>query len=180
MGCDLMWGEAAEEAGHQVCHMSFEGHRTAAPAHQVAILKPGVLSFGDEPCRVVALKLNRRWPVASSYVANLLRRNFQIVGLPSVKRCYAIGPLEANGTVGGGTGWGVEMFLARSSPGAAVPLWLFDTKNATWLQASLPGSERVWCPAEPPKPEGWYAAIGTRTYNPMFQTVIRELYGLAT
>lgn len=173
MGVDLMWGDAAARAGHQVCHVSFEGHRTSAPAATVFVLAPHKMNdmSAVRSCTRAAKVLGRRFPPSSDYVRNLLLRNWYIIAHST--RCYAIGELR-DGRVQGGTGWGVEMFLARYDYAAFAPLWLFDTASWMWMQRV---TEDIWSPSTPPKPDGWYAGIGTRKYDPRFEDVIRRIYG---
>jgi hypothetical protein len=75
-GADLEWGAAAARAGHQVVHWSFAGHRTRAPKEQMVILPEDELRQADAHLAQANRVLRRRFPPASAYALNLLRRDW--------------------------------------------------------------------------------------------------------
>jgi hypothetical protein len=175
-GADLAWGRAAEAAGHWVLHWSFDGHRTQAPADRVARLTADHLAAANPLLKRANKALGRRWPVRDADTANLLRRNYyQVRWSDSV---YAVSHFE-NGQVAGGTAWAVQMYLDRwIHDGANLDrcrCFVFDQKEGCWYRWYT-GWERIEIP---PRPEGIYAAVGSRDLLPAGSDAIVNIYTAA-
>lgn len=168
-GADLEWGAAAARAGHHVVHWSFAGHRTCAPKEQVVILTEDELRRADVHLAHANRVLGRRFPPASAYALNLLRRDwFQAAEAEAV---YAVAELDRRGQVKGGSAWSIQM-LRDCRPDA--PAYLFEQMLGVWL---------MWrdgwrATASVPPPCGIWAGIGTRALNARGRTAIHELMQL--
>lgn len=164
-GADLLWGASAAEAGHSVFHFIFPGHRSRAPAHEIAVLTAQLLAEADEHVLLANRTLQRRFPTSNPFTDNLLRRNwFQVRDAGSV---YAVASIK-NGRVQGGTAWAVQMFIDRGGSAAFV----FDQERDLWCGWS--GTD--WLPTTPPRPAGIYAGIGSRTISERGKTAIRDIF----
>jgi hypothetical protein len=166
-GADLLWGEMAAKAGHDVIHLTFRNSRHTIPEGQEYILDDEQLKKADKLLDFANKSLKRKWPVTNPYTASLLRRNYyQVRDSDSL---YAVSHLDSYGQVSGGTAWAVQMMIDIHQ---GSPVWLFDQKVAQWY--SWKGS---WMPCmKPPCPSGIYAAVGSRDLNQCGEMAIRSLY----
>ena len=73
-GADVVWGMAAEAAGHEVVHWSFAGHKSSA--NYLSELNDTQLRVADHYLELANKSLQRKWPTTNPVVNNLLRRNF--------------------------------------------------------------------------------------------------------
>ena len=80
---------------------------------------------------------------------------------------FAIGSIQPNGTVKGGTGWGVELARLFNRP-----VHVFDQEKSSWFRWS--GSE--WESTEPSLPAGTMAVTGTRNLTDASRDAIRSLF----
>jgi hypothetical protein len=80
---------------------------------------------------------------------------------------YAVGWIQADGTVQGGTGWGVE--LARFfNRGVSV----FDQDKERWFT----WGHEAWNPDTPVVPERPFAGTGTRKLSGAGRQAIQDLF----
>jgi hypothetical protein len=167
-GADLEWGAAAVRAEHQVIHWSFAGHRTRAPKEQVVILTEDELRQAEVHLGRANRVLGRRFPPASTYALNLLRRDwFQAA---KAEAAYAVTELSQQGQVKGGSAWAIQM-LRDCRPDA--PVYLFEQNLGIWLMW-----RDGWRTAgSTPPPRGIWAGIGTRALNECGRAAIHELMG---
>ena len=90
-GADVTWGHNAHDAGHQVVHWSFKGHKSHDP-DRTYILTEEELTEADEYLKEANVTLKRRLNFHNDYVINLLRRNwYQVKYAESV---YVVGSLN--------------------------------------------------------------------------------------
>jgi len=168
IGADLTWGDAAEKAGHAVVHWTFFKHKSLAPARTLHMLTTDDLCDADPRLEQANLTLQRRWPIESGYVTNLLRRNWYQVG--ESDGCYAVAALDSSGKVKGGTAWAVQMFIDRFD-GAPCRCFLFCQTRGYWMRW-----ERQWERCTPPPPRGVYAGVGSRKLMPNGRDAIYALF----
>jgi hypothetical protein len=167
-GADLMWGKTAKARGHGVIHFSFARHRVDAPAEEVVRLNPELLTAADAYCLQANKFLNRKYPPKSTFVQNLLRRDYYQI--ESAQRVYAVSTFK-DGQVDGGTAWAVTMFLMKHNF-APCDAFVFDQDASFWSRWNGDGWSRIY---EPPKPFGIYAGIGKRKINPVGKLAIAVL-----
>jgi len=166
-GADLQWGLCSGLAGYSVVHWSFQGHHSQAPSQEIVRLTANQLAQADPFCLRANQTLKRQYPPASRYGQNLLRRNYyQIAWSGSL---YAVASL-VDGQVQGGTGWAVQMFLDRHD-NAACAAYVFCQHAGYWF-AWQGDWRRI---AMPPRPEGVFAGIGSRTLDASGKQAIRTL-----
>lgn len=151
LGADTLWGDLALNAGHQVIHYIFDGHKSTCPYTKT--LTQQELNYADKFLVFANKTLKRHFPSKSLFVNNLLRRNFYQVR--NTTSLYAIASI-ANGLVEGGTSWAVQMFLDknRSEP---CPCYVYCQTANKWYRW-----ERKWVECVPPRPEGAWTGIGSR------------------
>jgi hypothetical protein len=164
----LAWGIHAAKLGHKVVHFSFAGHGTRAPRSAVVEVSPDELRQADEHLALANRTLCRAWPPKTEHSANRLRRNWYQVR--NAERVYAVGSLDDDGKIEGGTAWAVTMFIDRHG-GKPCEVFLFDQDAERWLEWT-----GRWVPIdEPPVPHGIWAGIGTRKLNSRGESAIRRL-----
>ena len=130
-GADLVWGAEARRHGHKVLHFSFAGHRTQAPLDELIILSDDDLRRADPYLAKASARLKRRWPPASQYAANLLRRDWYQV--KDAERVYAVARLQDNRQIEGGTAWTVTLFIDRHD-GRPCEAYLFEPNRRQWFR----------------------------------------------
>jgi hypothetical protein len=124
-GADTVFGECAEQVGHEVRHYAFDGMKTKWGCY-LKVLTDEQLHEADPFLKKANFTLKRKFPCSSVYVDNLLRRNyFQIKDTRAV---YAAAPLGK--VVEGGTGWAVQMAIDQY----VMLIYLFDLKTNKWMQ----------------------------------------------
>ena len=173
-GADTEFGKVALNAGHQVVHWSFKGHKSK---NNVSILNEEQLKEAD-PYLIRANKgVVRTFPAASEHTNNLLRRNYYQVKWSS--SVYAISKFTNDSSmlgVYGGTAWAVQLYVDRflydQKPFDQCQLFLFDQTSSKWFKWN-----RSWIEIEkPPAPQGIYAGIGSRELTKAGIAAINSLY----
>jgi hypothetical protein len=168
-GADTLFGKLAENNNHRVCHYGFAGHRTSCPYHW--ILTESQLVTAD-PHILKANKTLKRGSFAgyTPYTKNLLRRNwFQV---SNSERVYAVANISKDRrTVGGGTGWAIEMAIQKN----IRLIYVFDQPTKKWFQWGVVFGH-FGLIAPPPTPHGLYAGIGTSTLTDAGKNAIIKLY----
>jgi hypothetical protein len=181
-GADKLFGELAEEAGHGVIHYSFAGHKTPCTKN-VVILPPVLLYNADKALKKVAPYIGRKFPTASEYVSNLLRRNYSQIANGS-ERIYAVSYLGPCGFVGGGTGWTVMLGVLHG----IKEIYVYDTNLRSWYQflafhqfTEFNNDELKWEKLgddinKVPFPHGKYTGIGSHDLPAIGRLEIEKLY----
>ncbi len=167
-GADTAWGKAAKRAGHGLRHMTFAGHKGSRDA-DAFILDKDELESADETMSAVNERvLHRSFPCHSTFVTNLVRRNyFQVVNTTSV---YVVAGIDGN-TVFGGTAWAVEAFKMLNPDSEEV--YVFDQDQKQWFQWKGMGWSKI---DKPPRPTGWWTGIGSRVLNEAGQEAVDGVF----
>lgn len=175
-GADTAFGKAAQKAGHQVVHWSFNGHKVKLK-NDVYALSDDQLKEAD-PFLIRANKsIIRTFPATSEHTNNLLRRNYyQVKWSQSV---YAISSFTDDSSmlkVFGGTAWAIQLyadrFLYDRESFNNCHLYFFDQKSDQWFKWY-----RSWIKIQkPPTPNGVYAGIGSRELTDAGLAAINSLY----
>lgn len=172
-GADLQWGMCAGSAGHSVIHWSFAGHRSQAPHAEIVELNEEQLQVADPFLEVANKTLMRRIP-ENPFSRNLLRRNYYQVAWS--QSLYAVSTISSKtNKVEGGTAWAVQMFIDR---GQELPCYVFDQASENWK--SWDYATLSWVFADPSKPSGLWAGVGSRELTLAGKTAIRNLMGYIT
>jgi hypothetical protein len=178
-GADLEWGRCAAEAGHDVIHWSFPGHRTQAPESQIIRLSDQELNLATNALNNAARALEKD-PPRRPIIARLTRRNYYQVAWST--SCYAVTVIQdANDADAkrkiGGTAWATTMF-AQLHPGNR-DMYLFDQEKDGWFQWDPDTEGWVSMGREcPPRPRGVWAGIGSRDLMANGRAAIRRLMGV--
>lgn len=164
-GAEAAFGECAEKWGLREVNYSFEGHRVLERNRGVVVLTEDELNRGDFSLVYASKRLNRNL-TDIPLVRNVLKTIWhQITNAPEV---FAVGVIQDDNTVRGGTGWGVE--LARLWKKS---LYVFDQERRSWFC----WSGRAWemTPAPVISAES-FAGVGTQSLSEDGRRAIEELF----
>lgn len=162
-GTEAEFGRCAESWGVSEVTLSFDGH-VAERLRNARELSEAELLKGDVSMEIVSKRMGRTY-----HEAETIRRVLQLI-FHMVNHSYyvfAVGWIQGDDTVQGGTGWGVELakFFNR-------PVSVFDQGRKTW--ATWHGTH--WAPDTPVIPERPFAATGTRNLTDEGRAAIRDLF----
>ena len=173
-GADTEWGLAAQAAGHQVIHWSFNGHKKINLPN-VYILTEEQLLQADDALKVANNGVKRSFPGHNNHVNNLLRRNYwQIIESNSV---YAVTRLVGDKSelaIAGGTAWACQLYVDKCrKSGEVIQLYVFDQTTSKWLI----WSNEIWeTITNPPIPKNIYAGIGSRELTAAGKKAIWDVF----
>lgn len=164
-GAEAEFGACAERWGMAEVNFSFVGHRVLERQRGVVVLSENELNQGDFSLVYASKRLNRQL-TDIPLVRNVLKTIWhQITNATTV---FAIGVIQDDGTVRGGTGWGVE--LARLWK---KPLFVFDQERRSWFR----WSGRAWEMTSPPViTTETFAGVGTQSLTDDGRRAVAELF----
>ena len=162
-GTEAAFGRCAETNGISEVTLSFEGHQMDRGVN-VEMLSEEELQAGDVSMAIVFERLGRRFSRGKG-IRRVIQSMFHLVS-----RCdelYAVGFLQDDDTVKGGTGWGVELakFFHR-------PVFVFDQDSHRWIRWT--GQE--WEEHLPVLADATIGATGTRRLNDEGERAIVNLF----
>ncbi len=143
--------------------LSYEGH-VMERSGQVEVLSDDELARGDVSMEIVFQRLGRRFAHREA-VRRVIQSMFHVVTRGDY--LFTVGWIQPDGTVKGGTGWGVELarFFNR-------PVSVFDQEQERWFTRK----EARWQEDEPTIPDQAFSATGTRNLTEAGRAAIRELF----
>jgi len=144
--------------------LSFDGHRRER-AVNVDILDDDALDKGRVSMDFVFQATGRQF-MRGTGIRRVLHSMFHIV--TRSKELFAVGWVQENGTVKGGTGWGVELAKMFNRK-----VHVFDLEREAWFS----WDHDEWKQTEPKLPEvGKFSATGTRHLSDAGRKAIEELF----
>ena len=161
-GADTLWGEIAENLGHEVIHFSFMNHTYMGHKKEYQVQVPGpFLRDADYFLSAAAPKLDKKYKARDSYVNNLLRRNYYQIN--KAEMLFAICEI-INDVPQGGTAWAIQMFIDRCNrEETSRDIFVYSESNKQWYKYSFNDHEFTEIiQEEVPYPESVYAGIGSR------------------
>ena len=143
--------------------LSFEGH-SIERAGEIEVLSDADLARGDVSMEIVFQRLDRTFARGKG-IRRVIQSMFHIVTRGD--HLFAVGWIQDDATIRGGTGWGVELakFFNR---GVSV----FDQDKKRWFS----WIDGKWQKDEPTIPDRPFAATGTRDLTDAGRAAIRQLY----
>ena len=162
-GTEECFGTCAEAYGLTETNFSFEGHACARNKN-ITLLDDGELKKGDISMEIVSARMGRRYARAEK-----IRKVFQLI-FHMVNKGYqviAVGWIQPDGTVKGGTGWGVELakFFNR-------PVHVFDQDSNSWYG----WNNNRWEKDIPFITHNSFCGTGTRNLSPEGREAIEDLF----
>jgi hypothetical protein len=162
-GTEAEFGRHAERWGLGEVTISYEGHAMERDRN-VRTLSDAELREGDVSMEIVSRHMSRTYHGADR-IRRVIQSMFHVV-VPAY-HVFAVGWIQPDGTVKGGTGWGVELakFFNRA-------VSVFDQGRNGWFT----WAEGHWEPDTPVIPEQPFAATGTRELSDEGRAAIEELF----
>lgn len=162
-GAEAEFGKNAELWGIKEVNFSFKGHRMDR-VKDVKVLTDEELKQGDISMIIVSKRMGRTYTEAEK-IRRVIQSIFHVVN--NGHQVFAVGWIQPDKTVKGGTGWAVELakFFNR-------PLSVFDQETNRWY--SWNGVD--WIEDEPVITHRNFAGTGTRHLTEDGKKAIRELF----
>ncbi|MCK5696036.1 MAG: hypothetical protein KAH62_05495 [Desulfobacula sp.] len=162
-GAEKTFGECAEKYGINEITFSFEGHKCSRKKN-ITLLSDEELKKGNISMEIVSARMGRRYAQVDK-----IRKVFQLIFHMINKgyQVFAIGWIQSDKTVKGGTGWGVELakFFNR-------PVSIFDQDKNKWYT----WKENEWKEDESVISHKTFCGTGTRNLSNEGQKAIEKLF----
>ena len=162
-GTEAEFGRCAEKWGVRQVTLSYEGH-VMEHSQEVQVLSAEELLKGDVSMEIVSKRMGRTYTKVA-YIRTVCQLIFHMVSRSYI--VFAVGWIQGDDTVQGGTGWGVELakFFNR-------PVTVFDQARHAWFT----WKDGHWVPDTPTIPERPFAATGTRNLDDEGRKAIVDLF----
>ena len=163
-GAEAEFGACAEQWGLTELNFSFDG-RDPERSRGLVNLTDEELAQGAVSQVYIQAKMHRAYP-DTPFFRKMLQTIWHQVS--TAGEVFAVGVVQPDGTVRGGTGWAVE--LARQWH---KPVYVFDQEKSAWLR----WNDGAWVTTTDPRiGERRFCGTGTRDLNDAGRRAIRELY----
>jgi hypothetical protein len=162
-GTEAEFGRQAERFGIREINYSFEGHQPAREKG-LNILSPEELKKGDISMEIVSIRMNRKYSQAEK-IRKVFQSIFHMVN--SGLQVFAVGWIQTDNTVKGGTGWAVELGKLFNRP-----LSVFDQDRNQWFTWKDSG----WVEDQPKVAHTTFVGTGTRNLTDAGKQAIKDLF----
>jgi len=162
-GTEAEFGAAAAKWGVSETTLSYEGHNMQR-AENVEVLADPELEKGRVSMELVFQRMGRRFHRGHG-VSRVIHSMFHVVVRSD--EVFAVGWIQPNQTIKGGTGWGVELAKLFGRK-----VHVFDQERDSWF--TWQGGE--WVRSEPTLREGTMAATGTRNLEENGRQAIHDVF----
>jgi len=162
-GAEAEFGKTAERWGIQEVTYSFEGHNIER-RRGLSFLTPEELDKGDVSMEIVSLRMGRTYAKAQKIrkviqsIFHMVNKGFHVI---------AIGWVQPDGTVRGGTGWGVELAKLFNRP-----VHVFDQDKKVWFA----WKDNTWVAETPVLRDDTFVGTGTRNLDDDGIRAIHDLF----
>ncbi len=162
-GAEAEFGKTAERWGIQEVNFSFEDHAIERE-RGVYILSADELDKGDVSMAIVSLRMGRTY-AKTEKIRKVIQSIFHMVN--KGYHVIAIGWIQPDDTVKGGTGWGVELAKLFNRP-----VHVYDQDKEEWFA----WKDHHWVNDIPVITDDSFASTGTRNLNAAGTRAIHELF----
>ena len=162
-GAEAEFGRMAEKWGLGEVNYSFDGHAIER-TRGVSMLGPDELDKGNVSMEIVSARMGRKYAQAEK-IRKVIQSIFHMVN-----RGYhvlAIGWIQPDGTVKGGTGWAVELAKLFNRP-----INVYDQQHRSWF--AWKGNQ--WIEEVPKITDDTFVGTGTRHLSEDGRKAIADLY----
>ncbi len=162
-GAEETFGNCAQEYGINEINFSFEGHKCAREKN-ITMLSDDELKKGNISMEIVSARMGRRYAKGDK-----IRKVFQLIFhmVNNGHHVFAIGWIQPDDTVKGGTGWGVELAKLFNRP-----LNVFDQEQNKWFT----WKENKWIEDNPVISDKTFVGTGTRHLSDEGAKAIADLF----
>jgi hypothetical protein len=162
-GSEVEFGIQAEKWGIKEVTFSYEGHKPSRDRGLV-ILGPEDLKRGDISMEIVCMSMKRTYSNTET-IRKVMQMIFHMVN--NGFQVFAVGWIEANGTVRGGTGWCVELAKLFGRP-----LSVFDQNRNGWFT----WQDNSWVESLPVIEHNTFVGTGTRHLSEEGKRALHDLF----
>ena len=162
-GAEAEFGKLAEAWNMQEVNISFEGHN-AERTRGVRVLNREELQKGDVSMEIVSKRMKRTYSQTDK-IRKVIQSIFHMVN--GGHHVIAVGWIQADNTVKGGTGWGVELAKLFNRP-----LSVYDQERKGWFS----WAESQWVENTPVITSDTFAGTGTRYLSDDGRQALRDLF----
>ena len=162
-GAEAEFGVQAEKWGLKEVNFSYDGHR---PFRQKGLVVLGVeeMKRGDISMEIVCMRMNRTYSDVES-IRKVMQMIFHMVN--NGYQVFAVGWVQGNGTVKGGTGWTVELAKLFNRP-----VSVFDQDRNVWFT----WKDNSWLEDSPLIEHKTFVGTGTRHLSEAGKSAICDLF----
>jgi hypothetical protein len=162
-GSEAEFGMQAEKYGAAEVTFSYDGHQPARERGLV-LLSPEDMKRGDISMEIVCLRMKRTYSNTES-IRKVMQMIFHMVN--SGIQVFAIGWIQSNDTVKGGTGWTVELAKLFNRP-----LSVYDQDRNAWFS----WKDNSWVENVPVIEHKTFVGTGTRNLTDQGKQAIHDLF----
>jgi hypothetical protein len=162
-GAEAEFGHEAEKWGVGEVTFSYEGHEISRDRGLV-LLGPEEMKRGDISMEIVCMRMNRTYSQVEA-IRKVMQLLFHMVNHGF--QVFAIGWIQPNDTVKGGTGWAVELAKLFNRP-----LSVFDQDRQAWFT----WKDNGWVESLPTIEAKTFVGTGTRHLSDAGKRAIEELF----
>ncbi|WP_419661420.1 hypothetical protein Dvar_18530 [Desulfosarcina variabilis str. Montpellier] len=162
-GTESEFGRLAETWGIREVNFSFEGH-TIERTQGVSILSPEELDKGNVSMEIVSARMGRKFAQAEK-IRKVIQTIFHMVN--NGYHVLAVGWIQPDDTVKGGTGWGVELAKLFNRP-----VHVYDQDRKAWFT----WQNNAWVEEYPVLEKNTFVGTGTRNLSADGRQAIRDLF----
>jgi hypothetical protein len=162
-GAEAEFGRMAEKWGMGEVNYSFAGHAIER-TRGVCVLEHDELDKGNVSMEIVSTRMGRKFAQAEK-IRKVIQSIFHMVN--NGYHVLAIGWIQSDGTVKGGTGWAVELAKLFNRP-----VNVYDQQYRSWF--AWKGNQ--WVEEVPTIVDDTFVGTGTRHLNEDGRKAIADLY----
>jgi len=162
-GAEAEFGKLAEAWGMNEVNYSFDGHN-AERSRGIRVLDREELKKGDVSMEIVSQRMNRNYS-RTEKIRKVIQSIFHMVN--NGFHVVAVGWIQADNTVKGGTGWGVELAKLFNRP-----LSVYDQDRKSWFS----WEDNQWAESDPVITSDTFAGTGTRNLSEDGRQALQDLF----
>lgn len=162
-GAEAEFGRNAEQYGVQEVNFTFAGHTTEREQN-LQELSPEELKKGDISMEIVSQRMGRNYARAEK-IRKVIQSIFHMVNRGY--HVFAIGWIQPDDTVKGGTGWAVELAKLFNRP-----IHVYDQDRKGWFA----WKDSQWVADTPVIADSTFVGTGTRNLSEEGRQAIAELF----
>jgi hypothetical protein len=162
-GTESEFGRLAEAWGMQEVNFSFEGH-VIERSRGIRELGPEELDKGNVSMEIVSARMGRKFAQANK-IRKVIQTIFHMVN--NGYHVVAVGWIQPDDTVKGGTGWGVELARLFNRP-----VHVYDQDRREWFA----WKDNSWVAEEPVIEGDTFVGTGTRNLTEDGKQAINRLF----
>jgi len=163
-GTETEFGRLAEEWGLGEIHFSFKGHNIERTQGVVRVLSPEELDKGNVSMEIVSTRLGRNFSQVEK-IRKVIQSIFHMVN--NGYQVITVGWVQADNTVKGGTGWGVELAKLFNRP-----INVYDQEKQDWFS----WKDGRWVAETPVITHKTFVGTGTRNLSDDGRAALRRLF----